>query len=209
MPYRVVTIARSLGAGGEEVGRLIAEQLGFRLVADEIIARAAERASASPDEVARVEQRKSFITRVIEAMAAAPPPGGEGWTGDAFIPMARTEAYQDFITDVIREVAGEGNVVIVAHGAAVPLAGEPDVLRVFVTGSAEARAAAAAADFGGDAKKALEAVHDSDKSRADFYRRFYGLREETFATYDLILNTDQMAPPAAAGVVVSAVKNSG
>jgi len=44
MGCRIVCISRSLGAGGEEVAHLVAKSLGFRLVDDEILARAAEKA---------------------------------------------------------------------------------------------------------------------------------------------------------------------
>ena len=43
MTVRVVAISREHGAGGEQVGALVAERLGFRYVDDEIVAQAAAR----------------------------------------------------------------------------------------------------------------------------------------------------------------------
>ena len=48
MNYRVVCISRAAGAGGEQVGRLVAERLGFRYFDDEVIALASERADSTP-----------------------------------------------------------------------------------------------------------------------------------------------------------------
>ncbi|MBA3366230.1 MAG: cytidylate kinase family protein, partial [Actinobacteria bacterium] len=41
MSARVVCISRELGAGGEQIGRLVAERLGLQYVDEEVIARAA------------------------------------------------------------------------------------------------------------------------------------------------------------------------
>lgn len=37
MSHRVVCVSRALGSGGEEVAHLVAEELGFRYVDEEII----------------------------------------------------------------------------------------------------------------------------------------------------------------------------
>ena len=69
MSCRVVCISHATGAGGEGVGRLVAERLGFLYVDDDIVARAAARGEISPAEVADEERRKSLISRLLEAMA--------------------------------------------------------------------------------------------------------------------------------------------
>jgi len=46
MSYRVVCISRDVGAGGEDVGRAVASQLGFRYVDEEIVRRVAEESGA-------------------------------------------------------------------------------------------------------------------------------------------------------------------
>jgi len=48
MNYRVVCISRAAGAGGEQVGRLVAERLGFRYFDDEVIALASRRPESTP-----------------------------------------------------------------------------------------------------------------------------------------------------------------
>jgi hypothetical protein len=45
MACRVICISRSLGVGGEEIGRTVAKELGFRYADEEIITTAAEKAS--------------------------------------------------------------------------------------------------------------------------------------------------------------------
>ena len=52
MGCTVVSMSRSMGSGGEEVGRLVARDLGFR-IDDEIVIRAAERADVAAGDCRR------------------------------------------------------------------------------------------------------------------------------------------------------------
>src|SRR5262245_31255142 len=70
MADAVVTIARSMGAGGEDVGYRVAEALAFRHVDEEIIARAAEKSGATPERVMQAEQRQSLMARLLESISA-------------------------------------------------------------------------------------------------------------------------------------------
>jgi hypothetical protein len=200
MSCKVVTVARTLQAGGEEVGRLVARGMGFRYVDEEIISRAAEQAGVSPDVVERAEHRQPLVNRLIEAMAATAPPESFGWGAHALPPPAGPQSYQDLIIRVIRETAQEGNVVIVAHGAGVCLAETAGILRALVTASPGVRAER----LGGP--DAAKVVARSDSERIDFLRRFYGLKEESPSHYDVVVSTDALSRDAAAQVVVAAAR---
>lgn len=203
MDRRVIGISRSLGAGGEEVARLVSEKLGFRLVDDEIVARAAEKAGVTPSSMEKVERSPSLIERIMKYMGTAPVEAGFG----AYVPPAvgASESYEGIIISVIREVAAAGNVVILAHGASIPLAGTDGLLRVLVTGSGEARAARLASQ-GTDSGKARKQVDESDEQRREYLQRFYDIRQESPALYDLIINTDSIAPASAAALVAAAAR---
>jgi cytidylate kinase len=203
MDCRVIGISRSLGAGGEEVARLVADKLGFRLVDDEIIARAAEKAGVTPASMEKVERSPSLIERILKYMGTAPVEAGFG----AYIPPAvgASESYEGIITSVIREVAAAGNVVILAHGASIPLAGTPGLLRVLVTGSSEARAARLAS-AGSDSGKARKQIEESDAQRREYLQRFYDVRQESPSHYDLIVNTDTITPASAAALIGAAAR---
>src|SRR5206468_10497494 len=73
----VVCISHASGAGGDEVGRIVAERLGFLYVDEEIIARAAAKGGIDQDDVADVERRRSIAARLLEAIAQAG--GSEAW----------------------------------------------------------------------------------------------------------------------------------
>ena len=69
MARSVICIARTLGAGGEEAGRAVAEQLACQYVDDEIIDRAAERAGVSRETIAKAERPPGLLARIVEGLA--------------------------------------------------------------------------------------------------------------------------------------------
>ena len=206
MDCRVICVSRSLGARGEEVARLVADSLAFRYVDDEIVSRAAEVAGVSPETVEKAERTPPLVVRILEAMAAAPPAEPSGAAVLPFLTQT-SRGYQEVLERVIRETAQASNVVIVAHGASIPLTGMPALLRVFVTASPETRARRIAQERSLDERAARKEVGDSDGQRREFLRRFYEVSRESPTHYDLVVNTDVLSPGQAASVVVAAARD--
>jgi cytidylate kinase len=206
----VVCISRAAGAGGEEIGRLVAERLGFLYVDEEIVAGAAARGGIDPAEVADQERRKPVVTRLLEAMAQG---SGEAWA--LRVGGMETQASLDLggdgvralIRETIEETASRGSVVIVAHAASYVVHPGPDALRVLVTASSETRAGRIADGEGLGEAQAVRAVKDSDAARRDYLKRFYGLDQELPTHYDLIVNTDVLSPERAAQVICAAASS--
>jgi cytidylate kinase len=206
LPRPTICISRSIGAEGETVGRAVADRLGYRYVDEEVIDHAAERAELEPAVVADVERRKSTVARLLELMGegavsplgVAPPEAVR-----AAVPEADLRR---LITDVIRALADEGSVVIVAHAASFALEGD-DVLRVLVTGSPDRRAARISASEEIDERAAAKVIRDDDAARADYLNRFYKIRRELPTHFDIVINTDTLTPEVAAEVITHAARH--
>lgn len=180
------------------MGRLVADRLRYRLVDEEIVARAAEKEKLHPGDLADVERRKSLLERVLRDFAAA----GEAQAYVPFVPHQDPGSLRTLIRQSINETAEQGNVVIVSHAASYALAGRDDVLRVLVTASASRRATRLAASEGLDEKAAGKSIAAHDAGRADYLKRFYGVGSEEAAHYDIVVNTDSISAANAAGIVV-------
>jgi cytidylate kinase len=202
----VVCISHSSGAGGEEVGRLVAERLGFLCVDEEIVARAAVKGGIDAAEVADEERRKSLAVRVLNAMARG---GGDAWAFGGSVPLRSGEELdsddiQALIRETIEQTAARGNAVIVAHGASHAISPGPAVLRVLVTASPHTRAARVSDAEGLDQADTARALKDSDAGRADYLKRFYDVGEELPTHYDLVFNTDGLTIERVAELVAEA-----
>jgi hypothetical protein len=181
---------------------LVADQLGFLYVDNEIVAQAAARAGVGPADVADAERRRSFITRALDAIAQG---GGETWTMST-VGLPPTESkfgrydLLALIREAIEQAAARGDVVIVAHAASHVVA-RPDALRVLVTASSDRRAKRLAELQGIDADEARRKINDADAGRRDYLKSFHGVDHEAPTHYDLVLNTDVLQLEEAARVV--------
>lgn len=205
MTCKVVCVSHAAGSGGEEVGKLVAERLGFLYVDEEIVARAAAQGGIEPRDVADEERRKSLAIRVLHAIAEG---GGEAWGLGGGPLNVRDELGGTDIRALIRETvvqtAARGNVVIVAHVASYAVERDPEKLRVLVTASPTTRARRLGAAEGLDEAQAARTIKDSDAGRRDYLRRFYEVERESPTDYDLVINTDVLSREKAAEIVTHA-----
>jgi hypothetical protein len=184
----------------------VADRLSFRLIDEDIVTRAAVEAGVDQEVVADVERRKSAVVRLIEGFGSAGM--GAGYIATpASTPGQGQPASDDLrglIRSVIEDTAIKGSAVILAHAASLALASRDDVLRVLVTASPQSRARRLASTQGIDEKQAARAIKRSDAARADYIKRFYSITTELPTHYDMVINTDRLAPEHAARVIAEA-----
>ncbi len=192
MPASVICISHTEGAGGHEIGRLLAERVGFRYVDDGIVVEAARSKQLYPEAVSLAESRRAGRQLEVD-----------------FHRFERTETVRELIREAILATAEAGNVIIVAHAASYALTDREGVLRLLVTASSEQRVLRLAAAEGLDAKAAAKALSESDKGRAAYLKDFYGVTRELPTDYDLVLNTDRVAAETAVETIVQAAALAG
>ncbi len=197
MARSVVCISHESGAGGEEIGRLIADRLGFLYVDEEVIDRAAKLAGIGREQVTDEERRKPLFAGLLDYLE-------EGDSQAVIMPPATpempTEAVRALIRDAIREVAARGKVVIVAHAASYAVDIELHPLRILVIASRETRERRVAAAQGLEPMYAGRLIKKSDAGRVDYLKRFYGVVERP-TSYDLVINTDSLSVDQAAALI--------
>jgi cytidylate kinase len=188
VPLSAVCISRTAGARGEEVGRLVADALGFRYVDEEIVLAAAEKEGLDPDQLAMIEQSRTGLSRLEIDIV----------TGGGL-----DEIQRSLIREATQQTAAAGKVVIVAHAASIALAGDDRVLRVLVTASPEARARHLVQTEQLDEHDAAKRIRRSDKERAAYIKRFYSVDRELPSHYDLVVNTERLSPEDACTLVLN------
>jgi len=199
-------LSHTTGSGGDEIGKLVAERLGYLYLDEDIVAWAAAEGGLEPRDIADEERRKSIAKRLLETFAEG---GGDAWTLGAAhgMEVLRPADIRALIRETIVQTAARGKVVIVSHAASYALERGPDTLRVFVTASPKTREEriAVAAD-GGERTQAASVIKDSDAGRRDYLKRFYSIDSESPTDYDLVVNTDQLSSEQAAEIVLRAAE---
>jgi len=206
----VVCLSASDGAAGEDIAPLVADRLGFHIVDEQVIVRAAAEAEVPAHVAAEVEQRRSLAARLLDPLTLAGLGAGtSGLTGlpaidlDDLAPSA--DRLRGLIRGAIEDIAREGEVVIVAHAASFAVGARPGTLRVFVTASLETRRRRVASARSVDDADAERLVARGDRNRADYLKRFYRVTEQPIH-YDLVINTDTLTADEAADLIAQAAR---
>jgi cytidylate kinase len=201
----VICVSHATASGGDEIGKQVAERLGYLYVDEDIVARAAAQGGLEPGDIADEERRKSFANRFLNALAEG---GGDAWTlgtpRATTMDAMRPADIRGLIRETVVQTAARGNVVIVSHAASFALEPGPRTLRVLVTASPAIRAKRMAATGGLDDADAVRTIKDSDAGRQDYLKRFYAVDRESPTDYDLVVNTDHLSFEQGAEIVLRA-----
>jgi len=206
----LITISRQFGAGGSIVAKKVADELGWRVVDNELVEQVAERAGLPPERVAEREERVStFVERLARTLAAAspevfPPPDSVGAALDV------PEADLVRITEaVVAEIAAQGRVVLVGRATPAVLSREADALHVKLVAPRAFRIQVAASRLGCPPDRAATVLDQTDKMRARYHREYYRRDWDDPVNYHLVINTGVVGFDGAAGVVVGRARAMG
>lgn len=178
----VIVIGRQYGSGGHDIGKLLADKLGFAFYDREIIKMAAGTTGLTSEFIAKREE--SMTNSLLYDLV-----------NQAYqYRDAREEAPKDKIFDaeskIIRELADKGNCVIVGRCSDYVLKDDSRVLKVFFNAPVESRARRVTERLGIESTEARHRIRKVDRYRADNYRYYTGRIWGASANFDLTINTD-------------------
>lgn len=203
----LITVTRQYAAGGSEVAKKVAAELGWTVIDNEFVDEVARRAGLPPDEVAQKEERApGLLTRIARNLAAASPEMSAGsTTGTTALPEAEAEeATIVKITErVIHEAATHGRAVLVGRGAQAVLARRPNALHVYLVGSKAWRMEMAVEHLGVERGEVEKVLDETDRDRDRYVKAHYGRSRHDATNYDMVLNTERLGFTGAAAVIAS------
>jgi cytidylate kinase len=180
-----ITISRQMGSQGDELAAQVVLRLGWRWVGRDIINQAALAAGVPQVALAEIDELGFLGLR----------------------PSARErQLYQSQVERIIRDLADEGSVVIVGRGGQVVLGHRPDVLRLRVIAPLTDRIAWLQQQEVISAEAARAWLEASDKARARYLRRGYGVQVNDPTLYHLVINTGSLGLGQAVNLVVCALE---
>ncbi len=200
----LVTLSAPYGAGGSQVGPLVAERLGVPFLDRAVPTAVAERLAVPLERaLERDESIGSWFARsglwlghMGSVLAAVPPPDDVG-DEDRF----RREAEQ-----VLREHAAGAGAVVLGRAGALVLRDVPGALHVRLQGAEEARVRQAMRLEGIDRATAARRREQVDNAREAYVRHFYRADPADPAHYHLVLDSTALPLSACAGLIVGAAR---
>ena len=177
----VILIGRQFGSGGHDIGKALAEKLGYAFYDQEIIEMTAGTTGYTPEFIQKNEEMmtSSFLYDLVNQMY--------------MYAQADEEAPKDKIYEaeskVVKELAEKGNCVIVGRCSDYVLRDNRNCLRVFFSAPMENRMKRVMERRHLSEKDARQKIQKEDKWRADNYRYYTGRIWGAAGNFDLTVNT--------------------
>lgn len=178
----VIAIGRQFGSGGHDIGKILAEKLGYDFYDAEIIQMTAGTTGYTPEFIKKNEEimTNSLIYDLVNQMYL---------NADM-----QDEAPKDKIFEaecqVVRDLAKKGNCVIVGRCADYVLRNSENCLKVFFSAPLVSRIRRVAQRQNISEGEAKATVQKNEKLRADNYRYYTRRMWGAAGNFDLSLNTD-------------------
>ena len=178
----VIAIGRQFGSGGHDIGKILAEKLGYDFYDAEIIQMTAGTTGYTPEFIKKNEEimTNSLLYDLVNQM---------------YLNTDRQdEAPKDKIFEaecqVVRNLAKKGNCVIVGRCADYVLRNSENCLKVFFSAPLASRIRRVAQRQNISEREAKATVQKNEKLRADNYRYYTRRMWGAAGNFDLSLNTD-------------------
>lgn len=176
----VIVIGRQFGSGGHDIGKALAEKLGFSFYDNEIIQMTAGSTGYTPQFIKKREENmtNSFLHDLVSQM---------------YIYSESHDAPKDKIFEseasVIRDLARKGNCVIVGRCADYILKDHPHCLKIYMQAPLSFRIQRIMQAEHLSEKDAEQKIIQTDHRRADNYRYYTRRIWGHSKNYDLTVNT--------------------
>lgn len=176
----VISIGRQYGSGGHDIGKYLAEKLGYDFYDKEIIREIAGVTGYSEDYISQNEESMthSLIYDLVNQMY--------GYSAEKESPK---DTIFDAQSEIIKRCAEKGNCVIVGRCSDYILRGRKNCLTLFLHAPLSSRIERVSRTEGIDKAKARTEIEKTDKRRADNYRHYTRQIWGHSDHYDLCMDT--------------------
>lgn len=211
----IITLSRQMGSEGDAIAARVAAALNLQLIDRAFIYRAALQAGVPDDLLHRLmyEGQQTLGGRILESLTGRPPelatrvPAPPNPLDGIFAPMLppamiSLEESVRKVGLIIKDVAGQGNVLILGQGGQVWLKSCPRVCHVQIVAPLELRVARIAERERISLSMAKRRVRASDLARTDYMARYHGVSWLDPLLYHIVINTGLVTIETAVALVI-------
>lgn len=196
-PKIIITIGREFGSGGREIGERLAQKLGVTFY-DTQLNEMASFQSGIP--LTKVMEMEGHLEREIvhDFKTAAYALSNDALTPEEKLFVAQTSA--------IRQIAArDESCVIIGRCADYVLYDDPNCFRLFIHARPDARAERVMQQFGLSDTQAKAQMNNTDKARAQHYKRFTGRDYGKQDYYHLVVDSGMLGIAGSVEVILKSI----
>ena len=182
MKHIIINVGRQVGAGGREIGQMLAKDFEAKFYDRELLNLAARESGFSEKFFKQNDEKKGFLRGLLNVQM--PHLSGGNMYGSNF----SQESLFQFQSDAIRKAASEGSCVFLGRCADYVLRDMKNVVNVFITASMEFRADVVSKVKGIDTDHARKLIEQVESGRAQYYNYYTGKRWGAAESYDFCID---------------------
>ena len=195
MDYRALTITREFGSGGAGIARILAKELGWKLLDRELIENIAYAAHVDTDVVKHHDECiESMLTRMKQNAVRA---GAAVSIGVVIKDNFDDKRMAELTRQIVKQAYESCQCVIVGRGAQCILRSQPDVFHVFVYAPLADRIRRVRERSGMDENEAERRIHTVDAERTHYLKRIFGENWREPNLYNLMISSHEGEEKAA------------
>ena len=182
MKHIIINVGRQVGAGGQEIGRMLAQDFEAKFYDRELLNLAAKESGFSEKIFKQNDEKKGFLRGLFNIQA--PHMIGGSLYGSNF---SQDSLFQ-FQSDAIRKAASEGSCVFLGRCADYILRDFDNVVNVFITASIDFRMELVSKVKDLDAEHARRLIEQVESRREQYYNYYTGKKWGAAESYDLCVD---------------------
>ena len=185
----IISIGRSIGAGGLTTAKLLGENLGIKVYDSDIIFETAKQSGLNPEIFKKKDERipKHRLTSLFGLRSLAH--GNGSITTDSIM---NEEALFEIGSKTIRQIAETESCIIVGRCADYILRDNPRCVSIFITATLEARTKRLMDKHGLTEDVALRHIEQGDKRRSTYYNYYTFKKWGDSSSYDLCIDSSKL-----------------
>ena len=182
MKHIIINVGRQLGAGGQEIGRMLARDFEAKFYDRELLNLAAKESGFSEKFFKQSDEKQGFLRGLFNVQAP------HFSLGSVYGSNFSQEGLFQFQSDAIRKAASEGSCVFLGRCADYLLRYFENVVNVFITASIDFRVELVSKVKELDAEHARKLIEHVEHRRAEYYNYYTGKKWGAAESYDLCID---------------------
>ena len=182
MKHIIINVGRQVGAGGQEIGRMLAQDFEAKFYDRELLNLAAKESGFSEKFFKQSDEKQGFLRGLFNVQAP------HFSLGSVYGSNFSQEGLFQFQSDAIRKAASEGSCVFLGRCADYVLRDFENVVNVFITASIDFRVELVSKVKELDAEHALKLIEQVERRRAEYYNYYTDKKWGAAESYDLCID---------------------
>ena len=182
MKHIIINVGRQVGAGGQEIGRMLAKDFDAKFYDRELLNLAAKESGFSEKFFKQNDEKKGFLRGLLNVQM--PHLSGGNLYGSNF----SQESLFQFQSDAIRKAAAEGSCVFLGRCADYVLRDFDNVVNIFITASIDFRAELVSKVKQINVDQARKLIEQVESARSQYYNYYTGKKWGAAESYDYCID---------------------